>query len=183
MDPRRPPPTLPRARRPSVQPRPGGLPEASGAGLQWPPQGGTRTTYSPDQPPSARGEALDAVSRLLAAATAADRPESLAGALVREVRAYFGVSASLVFVVDQRSRRAAAVAGDPNPAHRDWFGLDEASPLAEALDAGTPVLLSTAQARELALASGLQPRPQAALVAPMVHPGGAVAHVLLVADD
>jgi diguanylate cyclase (GGDEF)-like protein len=102
---------------------------------------------------------------------------------VREARGYFGVSAALVFVVDQRTRRAAVVAGDPTPPHRDWFGLDEASPLAEALLAGTPTKLSTAQARELALASGLQPRPQAALAAPMVHPGGALAHVLLVADE
>jgi len=123
------------------------------------------------------------VSRLLAAASAADRPDALAAALVREARRHFDVSASLVFVVDQRSRRAAVVAGDPRPTQRDWFGLDEASPLAEALGVGTPARLSTAQARELALASGLQPRPQAALVAPMVHPGGALAHVLMVADD
>ena len=102
---------------------------------------------------------------------------------MREARRHFDVPASLVFVVDQRSRRAAVVAGDPRPTQRDWFGLDEASPLAEALGAGTPMPLSTAQARELALASGLQPRPQAALVAPMVHPGGALAHVLMVAAD
>ena len=148
-------------------------------------QGGTRTTRSPDdQPqPARRGDAISAVSRLLAAASAADRPDALAAALVREARDHFGVSAGLVFVVDQRSRRAAVVAGDPRPAQRDWFGLDEASPLAEALGAGMPVRLSTAQARELALASGLQPRPHAALVAPMVHPGGALAHVLMVADD
>jgi diguanylate cyclase (GGDEF)-like protein len=147
-------------------------------------RGESRTTRSPDQPQSARrGEAITAVSRLLAAATGADRPADLAGALVREARAYFGVSASLVFVVDQRARRAAVVAGDPVPPHSDWFGLDEESPLAEALSAGTPTRLSTAQARELALASGIQPRPQAALVAPMVHPGGALAHVLLVADE
>ncbi|MEA2368086.1 MAG: hypothetical protein QOH38_804, partial [Thermoleophilaceae bacterium] len=102
---------------------------------------------------------------------------------MREARAYFGVSAALVFVVDQRTSRAAVVAGDPGPPHRDWFGLDEASPLAEVLIAATPTRLSTAQARELALASGIQPRPQAALVAPMIHPGGALAHVLLVADE
>ncbi|MEA2308683.1 MAG: hypothetical protein QOI65_969, partial [Thermoleophilaceae bacterium] len=102
---------------------------------------------------------------------------------MREARAYFGVSAALVFVVDQRTSRAAVVAGDPDPPHRDWFGLDEASPLAEVLIAATPTRLSTAQARELALASGIQPRPQAALVAPMIHPGGALAHVLLVADE
>src|SRR5205807_8629449 len=99
-----------------------------------------------------------------------------------EARSSFDVSAALVFLVDQRGRRAAVVAGDPQPAHRDWFGLDDASPLAEALVSGSPVRLSTAQARELALASGLQPRPQAALVAPMVHPGGALAHILMVAD-
>src|SRR5919202_2767769 len=60
---------------------------------------------------------------------------------------------------------------------------DEASPLAEALGARAPVRLSTAQARELALASGLQPRPQAALVAPMAHARGPLAHVLLVAEE
>ena len=102
---------------------------------------------------------------------------------MREARGYFAVSSALVFVVDQRTRRAAVVSGDPPPPHRDWFGLDEASPLAEALIGGTPVRLSTAQARELALASGLQPRPQAALVAPMIHPGGPLAPVLLVADE
>jgi diguanylate cyclase (GGDEF)-like protein len=75
------------------------------------------------------------------------------------------------------------VAGDPPPAHSDWFGLDEASPLAEALAAGRPAKLSTAQAREIALASGLQPRPQAAIVAPMAHPGAPLAHVLMVADE
>src|SRR5205807_7482165 len=100
-----------------------------------------------------------------------------------EARSSFDVSAALVFLVDQRGRRAAVVAGDPQPAHRDWFGLDDASPLAEALVSGSPVRLSTAQARELALASGLQPRPQAALVAPLPHPGGALAHALLIADD
>jgi diguanylate cyclase (GGDEF)-like protein len=147
-------------------------------------RGEPRTSNSPDQPPSARsGEAITAVSRLLTAATAADRPESLAGALAREARAHFGVSAALVFVVDQRTSRAAIVAGDPDRPHRDWFGLDEASPLAEALAGGAPARLSTVQARELALASGLQPRPQAALVAPMAHPGGALAHVLLIADE
>src|SRR2546423_7735778 len=93
------------------------------------PRGEPRTSNSPDQPPSARGEAITAVSRLLTAATVADRPESLAGALVREARSHFGVSASLVFVVDQRSGRAAIVAGDPDRPHRGWFGLDEASPL------------------------------------------------------
>src|SRR5205085_213902 len=129
------------------------------------------------------GDTISAVSRLLAAASTADRPDALAAALVREARRHFDVPASLVFVVDQRSRRAAVVAGDPHPTQRDWFGLDEASPLAEALGAGTPMPLSTAQARGLALAGGLQPRPQAALVAPMVHPGGALAHVLMVADD
>ena len=102
---------------------------------------------------------------------------------MREARSSFDVSAALVFLVDQRGRRAAVVAGDPQPAHRDWFGLDDASPLAEALVSGSPVRLSTAQARELALASGLQPRPQAALVAPLPHPGGALAHALLIADD
>ncbi|MEA2375699.1 MAG: hypothetical protein QOD53_2162, partial [Thermoleophilaceae bacterium] len=129
------------------------------------------------------GEAINAVSRLLATATTAERPDALAAALVREARAYFRVSAALVFVVDQRGGRAVVVAGDPHPPHHDWFGLDEASPLAEALLAGAPTRLSTAQARELALASGLQPRPQAALVAPMAHPGGALAHVLLIADE
>src|SRR4051812_2479977 len=109
---------------------------------------------SPDRPPSARsGQAITAVSRLLAAATSAERPDVLAAALAREARAYFVASAALVFVVDQRSNRAAVVAGDPHPAHRDWFGLDEASPLAEALATATPARLSTAQARELALAS------------------------------
>ncbi|MEA2397750.1 MAG: hypothetical protein QOK25_1306 [Thermoleophilaceae bacterium] len=149
------------------------------------PAGGEpRTSNSPDQPPAVRsGEAINAVSRLLATATSAERPDALAAALVREARAYFRVSAALVFVVDQRSGRAVVVAGDPPPPHQDWFGLDEASPLAEVLLAGLPTRLSTAQARELALASGLQPRPQAALVAPMAHPGGALAHVLLIADE
>ncbi|HEX8073455.1 MAG TPA: HD domain-containing phosphohydrolase [Thermoleophilaceae bacterium] len=147
-------------------------------------RGEPRTSNSPDQPPEARtGEAINVVSRLLAAATAAERPDALAGALAREARAYFRVSAVMVFVVDQRSGRAVVVAADPAPPHRDWFGLDEASPLAEVLLAGAPTRLSTAQARELALASGLQPRPQAALVAPMAHPGGALAHVLLIADE
>jgi diguanylate cyclase (GGDEF)-like protein len=88
-----------------------------------------------------------------------------------------------VFAIDQRSGRAAVVASEPPTPHRDWFPLDDVSPLAEALDLGTPLALSTAQARELALASGLQPRPQAALLAPMAHPGGSVAHALMVADD
>jgi diguanylate cyclase (GGDEF)-like protein len=155
-----------------------------GRGYNGPGEGEPGTDRSPDQPPSARsGEAINAVSRLLATATAADTPETLAGALAREARGYFAATAALVFVVDQRASRAAVVAGDPAPPHRDWFGLDEASPLGEGLASGTPAKLSTAQARELALASGLQPRPQAALVAPMVHPTGPIAHVLLVADE
>src|SRR5207248_588468 len=136
-----------------------------------------------EKPRRARsGASAGAASLLLAAAAQADRPEALAIALVREARTHFD-AAVLVFVVEQRTRRAAVVAGDPLPTRGDWFGLDEASPLAEALETGTPVRLSTAQARELALASGLQPRPQAALVAPMPHPGGAVAHILLVAAE
>ncbi len=119
---------------------------------------------------------------MLAAAAQAERPEAVAIALVREARAHFD-AAALVFVVEQRTRRAAVVAGDPLPTRGEWFALDEASPLAEALEAGTATRLSTAQARELALASGLQPRPQAALVAPMPHPGGALAHILLVASE
>lgn len=153
-------------------------------GYNGPRRGEPRTSNSPDQPPAVRsGEAINAVSRLLATATTAERPDALAAALVREARAYFRVSAALVFVVDQRGGRAVVVAGDPDPPHHDWFGLDEASPLAEVLLAGAPTRLSTAQARELALASGLQPRPQAALVAPMAHSGGALAHVLLIADE
>src|SRR4051794_876137 len=97
-------------------------------GYNGPRRGEPRTSDSPDQQAARGGAAITAVSRLLAVATAADRPEALAGSLVREVRGYFGVSASLVFVVDQRTRRAAVVAGDPSPPHRDWFGLDEASP-------------------------------------------------------
>ena len=85
--------------------------------------------------------------------------------------------------MEQRTRRAAVVAGDPQPSRGDWFALDDASPLAEALANGSPARLSTAQARELALASGLQPRPQGALIAPMPHPGGALAHVLLIAAE
>ena len=102
---------------------------------------------------------------------------------MRGARAYFAAPAAVVFAIDQRTRRAVVAASDPHGPHRDWFALDDASPLAEALDAGHPLALSTAQARELALASGLQPRPQAAFVAPMAHPGGALAHALLVADD
>jgi diguanylate cyclase (GGDEF)-like protein len=104
-------------------------------------------------------------------------------ALVREARAYLDASAALVFVVDQRTRRAAVVAADPPPTHGEWFALDDASPLAEALASGSPARLSTAQARELALASGLQPRPHGALIAPMPHPGGALAYVLLIAAE
>src|SRR5437764_187019 len=144
-------------------------------------QGGSRTSSPTEKPRRARsGASAGAASLLLAAAAQADRPEALAIALVREARTHFD-AAVLVFVVEQRTRRAAVVAGDPLPTRGDWFGLDEASPLAEALETGTPVRLSTAQARELALASGLQPRPQAAIVAPMPHPGGALAHILLVA--
>src|SRR5437764_1814075 len=144
-------------------------------------QGGSRTSSPTEKPRRARsGASAGAASLLLAAAAQADRPEALAIALVREARTHFD-AAVLVFVVEQRTRRAAVVAGDPLPTRGDWFGLDEASPLAAALETGTPVRLSTAQARELALASGLQPRPQAAIVAPMPHPGGALAHILLVA--
>src|SRR5437764_7431281 len=144
-------------------------------------QGGSRTSSPTEKPRRARsGASAGAASLLLAAAAQADRPEALAIALVREARTHFD-AAVLVFVVEQRTRRAAVVAGDPLPTRGDWFGLDEASPLAEALETGTPVRLSTAQARELALASGLQPRPQAAIVAPLPHPGGALAHILLVA--
>jgi diguanylate cyclase (GGDEF)-like protein len=75
------------------------------------------------------------------------------------------------------------VAAEPPTPHSDWFALDEASPLAEALEVGSPLALSTAQARELALASGLQPRPQAALLAPMPNPTGTLAHALMVGDD
>jgi len=146
---------------------------------------GPRTSHSPDQPPAkgSSGGAIGAVSRLLASAAEAERPEALSRALVREARAELRAPAAIVFVIDQRSGRAAVVAAEPQTPHREWFTLDEVSPLAEALDLGTPLALSTAQARELALASGLQPRPQAALLAPMSHPGGPLAHALMVADD
>jgi diguanylate cyclase (GGDEF)-like protein len=88
-----------------------------------------------------------------------------------------------VFEIDQRAGRAVVAAADPPTPHRDWFAIDDASPLGDALDAGMVLPLSTAQARELALASGLQPRPQAALIAPMAHQGGGTAHVLFVGDD
>ncbi|HEX8646317.1 MAG TPA: HD domain-containing phosphohydrolase [Thermoleophilaceae bacterium] len=104
-------------------------------------------------------------------------------ALVREARDELRAPAAIVFAIDQRGRRAAVVAAEPQTPHRDWFPLDEVSPLADALEEGAPRALSTAQARELALASGLQPRPQAALLAPLPHPGGALAHALLIADD
>src|SRR5204863_150371 len=93
-------------------------------------------------------------SLLLAAAAQADRPEALAIALVREARTHFD-AAVLVFVVEQRTRRAAVVAGDPLPTRGDWFGLDEASPLAEALETGTPVRLRTA--RPSSRAAGSRP--------------------------
>jgi diguanylate cyclase (GGDEF)-like protein len=146
---------------------------------------GPRTNHSPDQPPANRSSrgAIGAVSRLLSIATDAGRPDALARALVREARDELRAPAAVVFAIDQRGRRAVVVAAEPQTPHRDWFPLDEVSPLADALDAGEPRALSTAQARELALASGLQPRPQAALLAPMPHPGGTVAHVLLVGDD
>ena len=146
---------------------------------------GPRTNHSPDQPPANRspGGAIGAVSRLLSIATEAGRPDALARALVREARAELRAPAAVVFAIDQRGRRAAVVAAEPQTPHRDWFPLDEVSPLADALDEGVPRALSTAQARELALASGLQPRPQAALLAPMPHPGGTLAHALLVGDD
>lgn len=102
---------------------------------------------------------------------------------MQEARAELRAPAAVVFAIDQRSGRAAVVAADPQTPHREWFALDEVSPLADALEAGGPRALSTAQARELALASGLQPRPQAALVAPMPNPGGSLAHALMVGDD
>jgi diguanylate cyclase (GGDEF)-like protein len=89
----------------------------------------------------------------------------------------------VVFAIDQHSRRALVVAAEPQTPHREWFALDEVSPLADALEPGEPRALSSAQARELALASGLQPRPQAALLVPMPNPGGTLAHALLVGDD
>ena len=146
---------------------------------------GPRTNHSPDQPPasgSTRG-AIGAVARLLSIATDAERPDALARALVREAREELRAPTGVVFAIDQRSGRAAVVAAEPQTPHRDWFPLDEVSPLAEVLAEGVPRALSTAQARELALASGLQPRPQAALLAPLAHPGGAVAHALMIGDD
>ena len=146
---------------------------------------GPRTNHSPDQPPGTRsaGGAIGAVSRLLAIANEAERPEALARALVREARAELSAPAAVVFAIDQRSGRAVVAAAEPQTPHREWFALDDVSPLAEALETAAPLALSTAQARELALASGLQPRPQAALLAPMPNPGGVVAHALMVADD
>ncbi|HEX8052951.1 MAG TPA: GAF domain-containing protein [Thermoleophilaceae bacterium] len=126
---------------------------------------------------------MGAVSRLLSIATEAERPDALARALVREARAELRAPAAVVFAIDQRSGRAVVAAAEPQTPHREWFAVDDASPLADALEAGAPVVLSTAQARELALASGLQPRPQAALLAPMPHPGGALAYALMVGDD
>jgi diguanylate cyclase (GGDEF)-like protein len=102
---------------------------------------------------------------------------------VREARAELQAPTAVVFAIDQRSGRAVVVAAEPETPHREWFGLDEVSPLADALEAGAPRALSTAQARELALASGLQPRPQAALLAPMAQPGGVLAYALMVGDD
>ena len=146
---------------------------------------GPRTNHSPDQPPNRRspGGAIGAVSRLLAIANEAERPEALARALVREARAELSAPAAVVFAIDQRSGRAVVAAAEPQTPHREWFALDDVSPLAEALENAAPLALSTAQARELALASGLQPRPQAALLAPMPNPGGVLAHALMVADD
>jgi diguanylate cyclase (GGDEF)-like protein len=120
---------------------------------------------------------------LLSIATDDERPEALARALVREAREELRAPAAVVFAIDQRGGRAVVAAAEPPTPHTQWFGLDEASPLAEALEIAAPVALSTAQARELALASGLQPRPQAALLAPMPHPGGAMAYALMVGDD
>jgi diguanylate cyclase (GGDEF)-like protein len=119
----------------------------------------------------------------LAIATEAERPDALARALVREARTELQAPSAMVFAIDQRSGRAVVVASDPQTPHREWFALDEVSPIADVLEAAEPRVLSTAQARELALASGLQPRPQAALLAPMPHPGGTLAHALMVGDD
>jgi diguanylate cyclase (GGDEF)-like protein len=127
---------------------------------------------------------MGVVSRLLSASARAERPEVLARVLVREARGFFGAPAALVYEVDLRGGRVRVVASDPQAAQADWFPLDEASPLAEAIESGGPARLSSAQARELALASGLQPRPQAAVLAPMMPEGGAdLVHGLLVADD
>jgi diguanylate cyclase (GGDEF)-like protein len=126
---------------------------------------------------------MGAVSRLLSIATEAERPDTLARALVREARAELRAPAAVVFAVDQRSGRAVVAAAEPQTPHREWFAVDDASPLADALELERPVVLSTAQARELALASGLQPRPQAALLAPLPHLGGPLAYALMVGDD
>jgi diguanylate cyclase (GGDEF)-like protein len=130
------------------------------------------------------GEAIRAVSRLLAAVAPGQGAAAVEEAVTREARVFAGASAALLLRVDEQNGIAVPVAGDPEPPQpADELVLSATPAVADALAAELALRLDGAAARSLAHAVGLAPAPEAALLLPLRPPGTAHGYVLMLADD